>query len=61
MARFDVALSYDLDIPADMTFRELAVLSLPSYCRRFRIPEPKVDNPRKGLYLRFCRYLLAEL
>lgn len=26
MARFDVALSYDLDIPADMTFRELAVL-----------------------------------
>ncbi|MBX9456871.1 MAG: LysR family transcriptional regulator [Rhizobium sp.] len=26
MARFDIALSYDLDIPADMTFRELAVL-----------------------------------
>lgn len=26
MARFDVALTYDLDIPADMTFRELAVL-----------------------------------
>jgi DNA-binding transcriptional LysR family regulator len=26
MARFDAALSYDLDIPADMTFRELAVL-----------------------------------
>ena len=26
MARFDIALSYDLDIPPDMTFRELAVL-----------------------------------
>ena len=26
MARFDIALSYDLDIPADMAFRELAVL-----------------------------------
>ncbi|WP_313194015.1 LysR family transcriptional regulator [Shinella zoogloeoides] len=26
MARFDIALSYDLDIPADMTFHELAVL-----------------------------------
>ena len=26
MARFDIALSYDLDIPADMVFRRLAVL-----------------------------------
>lgn len=26
MARFDIALSYDLDIPADMDFHELAVL-----------------------------------
>lgn len=26
MARFDIALSYDLDIPADMAFHELAVL-----------------------------------
>lgn len=26
MARFDIALSYDLDIPADMEFHELAVL-----------------------------------
>lgn len=26
MARFDIALSYDLEIPADMTFHELAVL-----------------------------------
>ncbi len=26
MARFDIALSYDLDVPADMTFHELAVL-----------------------------------
>lgn len=26
MARFDIALSYDLDVPADMAFRELAVL-----------------------------------